>query len=136
MSRTYYHATYASLRDKSSRLIALCRPSPAYHHTYTPRTLSYTTASYTKNDAPMAPPKISRRSSRMARTAAMKNVLSPSSVTMIIERLFTKAPQNPPAYSCCWGMIARVCFYMCVCVRVRAVCEFLWGFFSKRAGGS
>lgn len=46
---------------------------------------------------PIAPPKIINRSSRIARTAAMKNVLSPSSVTMIMERELTKAPQKPPA---------------------------------------
>lgn len=65
-----------------------------------PQNLSCTTDTPNQNPAlnpPMAPPKMSRRSSRMARTAAMKKVLSPSSVTMIMERLLTNAPQNPPA---------------------------------------
>ena len=45
--------------------------------------------------SPMAPPKIRSRSYRIASTAAIKNVLSPSSVTRIMDKELKKAGQNP-----------------------------------------
>mmetsp|Transcript_39084 Transcript_39084/g.93376 ORF Transcript_39084/g.93376 Transcript_39084/m.93376 type:complete len:237 (+) Transcript_39084:162-872(+) len=60
--------------------------------------------------APAAPKKTARRSCRMASSAAMKKVLSPSSVTRIIRKLLLKASCREPSSAKSLVVSRRVLF--------------------------